>query len=331
MSRSRTWSRPARRSCSPTATARRSATCSMKNQLAADVVPPVPLDWCGAQTQATIGIARSSTRCDGPGRAGRRPAGGGGGDPHARGRRRPGLPATRSSRSAATSPRREADRFEELGQTWRPVRRKGWRRVVASPEPLEILDAPAVAALLAAGFVVVAAGGGGVPGGPRRRRAAARSRGRDRQGPGRRAAGARRRARTTLVIATDVPHAVRRVRHARGPAHRPRHRRPSCAAARRRGISPAAAWARRSRPTCGSSSRAASAAVITSLEHIGAAVAGRPAPWCDSERSTTRLKGGRDAGPDRGTQGRHRERHRRLRAGPADRRRRDRGATGCSR
>jgi carbamate kinase len=34
---------------------------------------------------------------------------------------------------------------------------------VASPEPLEIVDAPAVDALLAAGFVVVAAGGGGVP------------------------------------------------------------------------------------------------------------------------------------------------------------------------
>jgi carbamate kinase len=34
---------------------------------------------------------------------------------------------------------------------------------VASPEPLEILDAPAVDALIAAGFIVVAAGGGGVP------------------------------------------------------------------------------------------------------------------------------------------------------------------------
>src|SRR6476619_3687416 len=27
-----------------------------KNELAAAVVPPVPLDWCGAQTQATIGM-----------------------------------------------------------------------------------------------------------------------------------------------------------------------------------------------------------------------------------------------------------------------------------
>jgi len=35
--------------------------------------------------------------------------------------------------------------------------------MVASPEPREILDAPAVLALIDAGFVVVAAGGGGIP------------------------------------------------------------------------------------------------------------------------------------------------------------------------
>lgn len=28
----------------------------VKNEMAAAVVPPVPLDWCGAQTQATIGF-----------------------------------------------------------------------------------------------------------------------------------------------------------------------------------------------------------------------------------------------------------------------------------
>src|SRR6187397_2729269 len=28
----------------------------VKNEIAAAVVPPVPLDWCGAQTQATIGM-----------------------------------------------------------------------------------------------------------------------------------------------------------------------------------------------------------------------------------------------------------------------------------
>ena len=28
----------------------------VKNEIAASVVPPVPLDWCGAQTQATLGF-----------------------------------------------------------------------------------------------------------------------------------------------------------------------------------------------------------------------------------------------------------------------------------
>jgi carbamate kinase len=40
---------------------------------------------------------------------------------------------------------------------------RGWRRVVPSPEPREIVEEPAIRALLAAGALVVAGGGGGVP------------------------------------------------------------------------------------------------------------------------------------------------------------------------
>jgi carbamate kinase len=40
---------------------------------------------------------------------------------------------------------------------------RGWRRVVPSPMPLKILDAPAINALLSAGVIPIAAGGGGVP------------------------------------------------------------------------------------------------------------------------------------------------------------------------
>lgn len=39
---------------------------------------------------------------------------------------------------------------------------RGWRRVVASPAPKEVLELGAVRSLLDAGFVVVAAGGGGI-------------------------------------------------------------------------------------------------------------------------------------------------------------------------
>jgi carbamate kinase len=40
---------------------------------------------------------------------------------------------------------------------------RGWRRVVPSPEPLEIVELEAVRTLLAAGMIAVACGGGGIP------------------------------------------------------------------------------------------------------------------------------------------------------------------------
>jgi carbamate kinase len=40
---------------------------------------------------------------------------------------------------------------------------RGWRRVVPSPQPLEVIEAAAIEALIAAGSIVIAGGGGGVP------------------------------------------------------------------------------------------------------------------------------------------------------------------------
>jgi carbamate kinase len=40
---------------------------------------------------------------------------------------------------------------------------RGWRRVVPSPRPLEIVELPTIRALLDSGALVVAAGGGGIP------------------------------------------------------------------------------------------------------------------------------------------------------------------------
>jgi carbamate kinase len=40
---------------------------------------------------------------------------------------------------------------------------RGWRRVVASPKPLKILDAEGIEKFLDAGYAVVAGGGGGIP------------------------------------------------------------------------------------------------------------------------------------------------------------------------
>ncbi|MFD0687016.1 carbamate kinase [Actinomadura fibrosa] len=177
----------------------------IKNQLAAAVVPPVPLDWCGAQTQATVGmlimnaleralaaldaarpvsavVTRTLVDASDPGFAD------------------PAKPVGRYF------PEAEARRFMAVGQVWRRFGARGWRRVVASPEPLEILDAGAARALLDAGHVVVAAGGGGAPV--------------VRDGAGLRGVEAvvdkdlaaqllaRRLGATTLLIATDVEHAV---------------------------------------------------------------------------------------------------------------------------
>jgi carbamate kinase len=134
----------------------------VKNEIAASVVPPVPLDWCGAQTQATLGfvlmnalddalrrrnVSRSSatvvTRtvvdADDPGFS------------------RPSKPIGRYL------PADEAAVLIRHGETWEDRGEKGWRRVVASPEPREILDAAAVRTLVDTGFVVVANGGGGIP------------------------------------------------------------------------------------------------------------------------------------------------------------------------
>ena len=60
-------------------------------------------------------------------------------------------------------PREQAQTLIEHGQFWQDRGEKGWRRVVASPEPLEVLDVGPVRVLLEAGHVVVAAGGGGIP------------------------------------------------------------------------------------------------------------------------------------------------------------------------
>ncbi|WP_110004727.1 carbamate kinase [Geodermatophilus normandii] len=134
----------------------------VKNELAAHVVPPVPLDWNVAQTQATIAftvadeldaalaawglpqrtaglVTRTLVDAD---------------DPHFA---EPSKPVGRFL------PREEAERFVALGQVWEDRGSRGWRRVVASPEPRSVVDSPAIHALAAAGFVVVCAGGGGIP------------------------------------------------------------------------------------------------------------------------------------------------------------------------
>ncbi|MDX6297644.1 MAG: carbamate kinase [Nocardioidaceae bacterium] len=134
----------------------------VKNDLAAAVVPPVPLDWCVAQTQATLGFVlldalEAALASQGV-------------------RRATAALVTRTvvdaEDAAFTSPTKPIGRYvsgDEAadliahGQAFADFGARGWRRVVASPEPREILDAPAISALVQAGFIVVGNGGGGIP------------------------------------------------------------------------------------------------------------------------------------------------------------------------
>lgn len=134
----------------------------VKNEMAASEVPPVPLDWCVAQTQATIGftiqnaltaaltarglqretatlVTRTVVDVDDPAFT------------------RPTKPIGRYL------PRERAEQLIAHGQHWEDRGERGFRRVVASPTPLEVLDLATVAALMSTGHVVIAAGGGGIP------------------------------------------------------------------------------------------------------------------------------------------------------------------------
>jgi carbamate kinase len=245
----------------------------VKNELAADVVPPVPLDWNVAQTQATIaftladeldaalelrGLSRRTA-----GLVTRTLV-----DPDDPGFRDPSKPVGRFV------PRAEAERFIAHGQVWEDRGEKGWRRMVASPEPRSVVDAPAIHALVDAGFVVVCAGGGGIP---------VVDDGRD----GRALRGveavidkdltaailAREVDADTLVIATDVPNVM--IDFGR-PSERPLGR---VTVAEMREHAAAGQFARGSMgPKVEAALRFVEAggkrAVITSLEHIADAVSG---------------------------------------------------------
>ncbi len=134
----------------------------VKNELSAAVVPPVSLDWCGAQTQATIGFVLQNALTTVLAELGAD---------------RPTVTlVTRTLVDAAdpafANPDKPVGRFRTMqeaapliaaGQQWRDFGERGWRRVVPSPQPVQILDAPTGRQLLDLGYLVILAGGGGIP------------------------------------------------------------------------------------------------------------------------------------------------------------------------
>jgi carbamate kinase len=134
----------------------------VQNELARGVVPPVPLHWCVAQTQATIGMlimtalerAMAAYGLDRPVTALVSRVLVDSGDPAWQHPTKPSGEYLDEARAQASLA--EGKQLERRGS-------RGWRRVVPSPEPRELVDAEVLRLLVEQGVVVVAGGGGGIP------------------------------------------------------------------------------------------------------------------------------------------------------------------------
>ncbi len=130
----------------------------LRSELCSDTVPPVPVNQAVAATQGQMGLVLQQTLDNQT----RRPTVTvltqvivDGSDP---GFLEPTKPIGRYYTEEEAQ-----QRAEEFGWVVRQYATRGWRRIVASPQPLKIVECPAIEQLLDGGFTVVACGGGGVP------------------------------------------------------------------------------------------------------------------------------------------------------------------------
>ncbi len=135
----------------------------IRNEAAADTIPPTPLYICGADSQGGIGLMLQQALHNVSSREGI--------DTHVvtvvtQTVVDPNDPAFKNP----TKPigpfftESQARRMEqERGWTLREDAGRGWRRVVASPDPVRIVELETIRTLVGIGQVVIAAGGGGIP------------------------------------------------------------------------------------------------------------------------------------------------------------------------
>ncbi|HVO20134.1 MAG TPA: carbamate kinase [Anaeromyxobacter sp.] len=133
-----------------------------RSEIASSTLHQVPLDSCVADTQGALGYQLQRALHNAFRKAGiRRQAVAvvtqvlvDANDPAFR---RPSKPIGSFLTQEKAEEHRQKDGWEVVEDAGR-----GWRRVVSSPKPVDILEVEAVRTLLDAGFVVIAAGGGGI-------------------------------------------------------------------------------------------------------------------------------------------------------------------------
>lgn len=133
----------------------------LQNQHARALVEPMPLDVCGAQSQGQIGYLLQNVLENTLQAAGlTTPAAG----VITRVRVDDGDPSFIAPEKAV-GPIYTAARALDLNRLGVAVKEvgRGWRQVVPSPQPLQVLEVPLIRQLLGAGYIVIAGGGGGVP------------------------------------------------------------------------------------------------------------------------------------------------------------------------
>ncbi|MBI5369361.1 MAG: carbamate kinase [Planctomycetes bacterium] len=135
----------------------------LRSETCAPAIPPSPLDCCVAESQGFLGYMMQQCLAEALRRAGvRRPV--------ATVITQVVVDAADTAFARPTKPvgrfypKPEADRLAaERGWTMREDAGRGWRRVVPSPLPLEIVEVDVIRRLIESGTVVIAVGGGGVP------------------------------------------------------------------------------------------------------------------------------------------------------------------------
>jgi carbamate kinase len=130
----------------------------LRHELASAEAPPLPLYLAVAQTQAEIGALIAAELEPAAGRAvavvlTRVQVAED--DPAFENPTKPVGPFYDATRASALE--------EERGWAVKEDAGRGWRRVVPSPQPLEVLELEAIRTLLDGDVIVVAAGGGGIP------------------------------------------------------------------------------------------------------------------------------------------------------------------------